>query len=328
MPESKVAVTGAAGFIGSHVCQALLEAGYRVVGVDNFDPYYDRRIKQRSLATLDEARGFTFVECDVRRTERLRSLLTDVEIVVHLAGRPGVRPSIDDPRPYTTMNVVGTASVLEAARVADVARFVFCSSSSVYGNSPETIHREDVSADRPISPYAASKRSGELLCEKYSRQYGLTVATVRLFSVYGARQRPDLAIHRFAQAILCSERVRQFGGGGSERDYTYIDDAVSGIVAAMDWTGVCSGTHEIFNLGESRSVQLSYLIQLLGESIGIEPRVEVLPDQPGDVHRTCADISKARDVLGYRPRVSIEDGVPLFVEWYRKSNGHAEFAAS
>ena len=152
MQEFKVAVTGAAGFIGSHVCQALLEAGCRVVGVDNFDPYYDRRIKQRSLAILDEARGFTFVECDVRSTETLRSLLTDVEIVVHLAGRPGVRASIDDPRPYMMMNVVGTASVLEAARVADVARFVFCSSSSVYGNSLETIHREDVSADRLISP--------------------------------------------------------------------------------------------------------------------------------------------------------------------------------
>lgn len=325
---TKIVVTGAAGFIGSHVCEAALEDNWDVFGIDNFDDFYDRRIKEASVQALNRRDGFEFVPCDIRETDRVAELLAGVDAVVHLAARAGVRPSIQNPALYMSVNVEGTASILEAARRAGVAKFVFGSSSSVYGDSVEAPFREDTPAVNPISPYAASKRSGELLCDVFSHLFGMTIATVRLFTVYGARQRPDLAIHKFTKAIFGSESIFQYGDGSSERDYTYIDDIVGGVLGAVRWTEAGSGTHEIFNLGESYTVRLSYLIQLLGESIGIEPRVEILPDQPGDVHRTCADISKARDVLGYCPKVSVEDGVPLFVEWYRKSKSHAEFAAS
>ena len=325
---TKIVITGAAGFIGSHVCSAALDDGRDVLGIDNFDAFYDRRIKEASVQVLNRRDGFEFVPCDIRETDGVAELFAGVDAVVHLAARAGVRPSIQNPALYMSVNVEGTASILEAARRAGVAKFVFGSSSSVYGDSVEAPFREDTPAVNPISPYGASKRAGELLCDVFSHLFGMTVATVRLFTVYGARQRPDLAIHKFTKAIIGSESIFQYGDGSSERDYTYIDDIVGGVLGAVRWTEAGSGTHEIFNLGESCTVRLSYLIQLLGESIGIEPRVEVLPDQPGDVHRTCADISKARDVLGYRPKVSIEDGVPLFVEWYRKSKAHAELAAS
>ena len=312
-------ITGAAGFIGSHVSEALIERGHEVTGVDNFDPFYAREVKERNLAGLRKLPGFRFVEADVARDPMP---LDGVEAVLHLAAKPGVRPSLEDPGAYMEANVTATARLIDAARRMGIARIVFGSSSSVYGNATPAPFAEDGPAVSPISPYAASKRAGELLAYAFAHLYPLKIICLRFFTVYGPRQRPDLAIHRFTDLIARGRPVRMHGDGSSERDYTYITDAVGGILAGLEWTASAApGTVETVNLGGGARVRLDRLIALIAAALGQEARIERHPDQPGDVRLTDADLVHAGRVLGFRPRVGIEEGIRKFVDWYEGVHG-------
>jgi len=316
-----VLVTGAAGFIGSHCCRALLDAGFGVSGLDNFDPFYDRRIKEQGLRELRGRPSFRFLEGDIRDPAAIRRAIEGCDVVLHLAARAGVRPSIEQPVLYSSINVDGTVHLLEACRDSGVRSFVFGSSSSVYGDSTEPPFRETAPAVSPISPYAATKRAGELLCEVYAHLYGMRIVSLRFFTVYGPRQRPDLAIHRFTRILASGGAISQYGDGSSERDYTHVDDIVRGVLGALRWVTEPGPAHEIFNLGESRTVSLSRLIELISGALGVTPAIEYLPEQPGDVRRTCADVSKAKQMLGYDPTMPIERGIPAFVDWFRGHHG-------
>ena len=318
---SRILITGAAGFIGSHACRVFLDREWLVTGLDNFDPFYDRAIKEQGLAELADEPGFRFVEGDIRDTATVNAVLEGVDVVLHLAARAGVRPSIEDPEAYVSVNVGGTATLLEVCNKLGIKRFVFGSSSSVYGDSTPVPFREDAPAVDPISPYAATKRAGELHCKVYAHLHGFRIAALRFFTVYGPRQRPDLAIHKFARLMSTGTPVIQFGGGSSERDYTHVDDIIQGTAAAVDWAMQEVPAFEVFNLGESKTTRLADLIEMIGNAVQIEPKIEVQPAAPGDVRRTFADISKARRVLGYDPQISIEDGIPQFVEWYQATYG-------
>jgi len=319
---TRLLVTGAAGFLGSHVAEALLARGDEVVGLDNFDPFYGRDVKEANLAALKKQPRFRFVEGDIRDAGLVRGLMTADTVIVHLAARAGVRPSIEDPAEYASVNVDGTVVLLEAARAAKSPAFVFAGSSSVYGDTTPVPFAESVAAVNPISPYAATKRAGELLCATYVHLFGMRIISLRFFTAYGPRQRPDLAIHSFTRLMASGQAVPQFGDGSTERDYTYVADIVQGVLAGCDWTRRPDGpAFEIVNLGESRTVRLDRLIALIGEALGVSPRIERRPMQPGDVQRTCADISKARALLGYQPVTAIEDGIPRFVRWYEETHG-------
>ena len=316
----KVLVTGAAGFIGSHVCEALVVRGHEVVGVDNFDDFYPRAVKQRNLEALRANRAFRLVEADVAREA---VPLDGVGAVVHLAAKAGVRPSLDDPAAYVEANVTGTARVLDAARRAGIARVVFGSSSSVYGDATPAPFAEDAPAVEPISPYAASKRAAELLAHAFAHLYPMRIVCLRFFTVYGPRQRPDLAIHRFTDRIARGQAIRMHGDGSSERDYTYISDAVDGVLAALTRTGDRGpdAAFELLNIGGGARVRLDRLIALIAAALGREPRIERHPDQPGDVRLTAADLHRAERALSYRPKVGIEDGIRNFVRWYEETHG-------
>src|SRR5574341_829841 len=292
-PE-RILVTGCAGFIGSHVTEALLARGDTVVGLDNFDPFYSPAEKRRNLEAAGGNPRFRLVEADIT-DPALGSRIGDgaFDVVVHLAAKAGVRPSIQDPLAYLKANVTGTQALLELARERKVARFVFGSSSSVYGDSAPVPFSEDFPADRPISPYAATKRAGELLCHTYHHLYGMGVLALRFFTVYGPRQRPDLAIRKFATLMLEGKPVPVFGDGRTERDYTWVEDIVHGVVAAVDRTRESPGEFEIINLGGNRTTALARLVELISGALGIEPKIERQPVQAGDVRRTCADIQKA-----------------------------------
>jgi UDP-glucuronate 4-epimerase len=319
-------VTGAAGFIGSHVVEALLAGGHHVTGLDNFDDLYPRAVKERNLAGAVGSEAFRLVEGDVRDGRLLADLLRAEMVVVHLAARAGVRPSIQEPELYASVNVLGTVRVLEAARLVGVRRVVFASSSSVYGDSAPVPFREDWPAVEPISPYAATKRAGELLCATYAHLYPLRIAALRLFTVYGPRQRPDLAIHAFTWRTAAGQSIPFYGDGSAERDYTYIDDIIGGVLGAVAWTGAEAGPGgalEIVNLGESRTTRLDRLVELIAAALAAEglpsvARLERRPPQPGDVRRTCADVTKARRLLGYAPTVLVEEGIPRFVRWFKE----------
>jgi UDP-glucuronate 4-epimerase len=315
-----VLVTGAAGFIGSHVAEALLARGHDVVGLDNFDPFYARAVKERNLEPLRRSPGFRFVEADVARHALP---LDQVAVIVHLAARPGVRPSLEDPAAYSDTNVTGTVRVFEAARRAGIVRIVFGSSSSVYGNGTPAPFAETAPAACPISPYAASKRAGELMAAAFAALYGMQIACLRFFTVYGPRQRPDLAIHRFTDLIARGQPVRMHGDGSSERDYTYISDCVDGVLAAVEWTGRprSHGLAEPINIGGGARVRLDRLITLIGRTLGREARIERHEDQPGDVRLTDADLRRARQEFGFQPKVGIEEGIRLFVRWYEGIHG-------
>ena len=310
-----VLVTGAAGFIGSHVTEGLLQRGHEVVGVDNFDPFYDRSVKERNLEVARAHDRFQLLELDIAEDGVLDTVPNGVESIIHLAALAGVRPSIAHPERYWRVNVMGTSALVRFAETRGIGTLVFASSSSVYGNNKKVPFSEADRVDHPISPYAATKKSGELLCHTATHLNGLTTLCLRFFTVYGPRQRPDLAIHKFARLMLADEPIPMFGDGSSSRDYTYISDTVDGVLKGWDWALQNEGSYEVVNLGESQTVTLSEMIRVIGEELGVEPRVKRLPMQPGDVDRTYADISKARSLFAYDPRVDFQEGIRRFVDW-------------
>src|SRR5690349_11749572 len=321
---SRLLVTGAAGFIGSHLVEGLARRGDEVVGIDNFDPFYAREMKERNLREIGRLPGFQFYEQDMLDVPGLAARLTPETVVVHLAAKAGVRPSLADPAAYAQANVTGTATVLEAARRAGVSRIVFGSSSSVYGDSTPVPFREDAVAIEPVSPYAATKRAGELLLDAVAPIYGFRSAALRFFTVYGPRQRPDLAIHAFARRMAAGETITLFGDGTQARDYTYCDDIVAGVLAAVDWTGAAPPGVQVFNLGGNRSIRTGDMVAEISRALGIEPKLEWGPMQPGDVQQTAADLTKSGAVLGYAPRTSFSEGVWRFVAWFREVYGRSD----
>ncbi len=318
---ARILVTGAAGFIGSHLAERLLARGDDVVGLDNFDPYYDIAIKERNVRSVAAAaerhgRSFRLVRGDIRDRKAVDDAMTGggvVSSIVHLAARAGVRPSIQEPALYQSVNVEGTVTLFEACRAHRISKFVFASSSSVYGANEKVPFHEDDRVDNPVSPYAATKKAGELLAFTYTHLYGMSITCLRFFTVYGPRQRPEMAIHLFTRAIHEGKPITVFGDGSSERDYTYIDDIIDGIVASLDR---CQG-YRIYNLGESRRVPMKELLSLLEKHVGKEAVLRHAPDQPGDVPITYADVSRARAELGYAPHVDIDAGLARFVAWFK-----------
>jgi len=310
-------VTGAAGFIGSHVARVLLDRGDRVVGVDSYDAFYERGVKEANAARLAGER-FEMVEADIRDREGMAALLDQArpDAVYHMAALAGVRPSIEDPGRYASVNVDGLVSVLDAARGSSCRRVLFASSSSVYGNNRKVPFAETDPVDEPISPYAATKRAGELLCHAYAHLFGLSIACLRLFTVFGPAQRPDLAIGKFMRLIAAGDPVPMFGDGTTSRDYTYISDIVGGCLAAETrLSSEPEGFCRIWNLGGSHPVTLAGMVEAIGEVIGRTPEIERLPLQAGDVDRTWADLTRSRAELGYEPKVSFADGLQRQWAW-------------
>ncbi|MBD0370783.1 MAG: SDR family NAD(P)-dependent oxidoreductase [Pyrinomonadaceae bacterium] len=317
----EILVTGGAGFIGSHLVDRLLsEDSWRVVVVDDFNNFYSPSLKRENVRAHFQNPAYRLVEADIRDRAALKRLFdeTKFDVIVHLAARAGVRPSLAEPQLYNETNVTGTLNLLELARAHNIKQFVFGSSSSVYGINAKVPFSEDDPTRQPISPYAATKAAGELLCHTYAHLYGIRTVALRFFTVYGARQRPDLAIHKFARLIDEGKPIPVFGDGTTRRDYTYIDDIIQGVRAAIDYT---ASDYEAINLGESRTVELRELIELLEKELGKRALVERQPMQPGDVPQTFADITKARRLLNYDPQTQIEEGIRRFIEWFRLDRG-------
>lgn len=315
----KALVTGGAGFIGSHLTDRLIAEHWTVTLLDNLDPFYDREIKISNVKSHQNDPLFRFVEMDVRDLDSLRQKLDgDYDVVVHLAAKAGVRPSIMDPISYQQVNVAGTQNMLELAKEWAVKQFIFASSSSVYGVNPNVPWSEEDHGLLPISPYASTKVSGELLGHVYSHLYGFRFIGLRLFTVYGPRQRPDLAIHKFARLLLSGVPLPIFGDGNMSRDYTFIDDIIAGIRAAMEYQ---DSLYEIINLGSHHTVTLLQMVKTLAEAMGIKPTLRFLPDQPGDVPQTYATVLKARKLLGYQPTTSFREGIEHFVSWLMPQAG-------
>ena len=311
----KALVTGAAGFIGSHLCERLLNDGLDVVGLDNFDDFYDPQVKRRNIELCLKNEGFELFEADIRDSSAVDKIISNgIEIIVHLAAKAGVRPSIAQPSLYTDVNINGTTVLLEAAKKHKISKFVFGSSSSVYGNNKKIPFSEEDNVDYPISPYAATKKAGELICHTYHHLYEISQSILRFFTVYGPRQRPDLAIHKFACLIEQGKPIPIYGNGTMMRDFTYIDDIINGVVAAMQ----NRPGFDIYNLGESRPVTVNDLICEIEKALGKKAIKEYLPPQPGDVERTYADVTKAVRELGYNPTTTLKEGLARFVEWFRQ----------
>lgn len=317
----RVLVTGTAGFIGSHLTDALLHRGDEVVGLDLFDDFYDPAIKRRNLREASRSEGFRLIEGDIRNSSVLEPALRDVDAVAHLAARAGVRPSIEDPRLYVSVNVDGTAALLDACRRAEVDRIVIASSSSVYGGLRTLPFREDMVLEHPYSPYGATKLACEFLAGTWAHLYGLRISCLRYFTVYGPRQRPEMAIHKFVRRIDRGEPVPVFGDGTSRRDYTYVADAVAGTIAALDALDSREPGNRVYNIGESETIELRELVALIARLVGKEPLRDERPDQPGDVPATWADIERAREELGYDPSTPLEEGLQRFIEWYGSEEG-------
>ena len=310
-----ILVTGGAGFIGSHLTRRLLGRGDQVTVLDDFNDFYDPARKRANIEPFLDNSAYKLVEGDIRDETLVDELFRDsgFDGVVHLAARAGVRPSLQEPILYEDTNCIGTLRLLEAARAHGPEIFIFGSSSSVYGINKKVPFSEADEVNQPISPYATTKRAGELLCYNYSHLYGLRTACLRFFTVYGPAQRPEMAIHKFTDILARGETIPLFGDGGSRRDYTYIDDIIDGVVATLD----LAPDFEILNLGGAETTALSDLVQWLADELGVEPKIEVLPDQPGDVPITYADVTKAKALVGYSPKVPIREGLKRFVEWYR-----------
>lgn len=314
-----ILITGGAGFIGSHLVDHLLQEGdWHVTVIDDFNDFYDPSIKRANIKRHLAHANYHLIEADIRDYQAMHQALSDSQFdcIVHLAARAGVRPSLTEPRLYVETNINGTMNLLELARERGIKQFVFGSSSSVYGTNEKVPFSEGDPILNPISPYAATKAAGELICHTYSHLYGMRIVCLRFFTVYGARQRPDLAIHKFAKLISSGKTIPVFGDGSTRRDYTYIDDIIAGVRAAI---GYDQSSYEVINLGESRTVELRELISLLESALGQTAKIDRQPMQPGDVPQTFADIAKARRLLNYNPQTQIEEGIKRFVEWFRES---------
>jgi len=314
---STILVTGGAGFIGSHLCERLLSDGVKVICLDNFDNFYDPDIKIKNAEGMTKKFQdlFELVTGDIRNSDHLKGIFqkNQIDFVIHLAARAGVRPSIADPLLYQDVNIRGTIVLLEACKEHGIQNFIFASSSSVYGENQRVPFTEEDLGILPISPYGATKRAGELLCYSYHHLYGMNIACLRIFTAYGPRQRPEMAIHKFTRLIDRGEKIPIYGDGSSRRDYTYIDDLIEGILGVIRY----HKGFEIYNLGESQTTSLIELIKLIEGAFGKKADIEMLELQPGDVSVTYADITKAKRMLKYRPKVKMEEGIKRFVEWYR-----------
>ncbi|MFZ0964934.1 MAG: SDR family NAD(P)-dependent oxidoreductase [Terriglobia bacterium] len=322
-----ILVTGGAGFIGSHLAQRLLQEGKRLAIVDNLDDYYPAELKRANLEEVRASGEFQFFPTDIRDAEKLRMVFTAFkpDAVIHLAARPGVRLSFAQPEAYTSINVLGTTQVLEISRQCGVGRLVFASSSSVYGHSSRAPFREDAAIAHPLSIYAATKVAGEAVAFTYSHSYAISVVCLRLFTAYGPRQRPDLAIRKFAHLIMEGEEVPIFGDGSLERDYTYIDDIVEGIVRALDF----AGGFEVFNLGNSHPVRIDAMVDALAQALGKRARRKYIPTPAGEMRLTHADLTRAREALGYSPKVGFDEGIRRFAEWLKaRHSPHTHFSSS
>lgn len=313
-------ITGGAGFIGSTLAEKLLEQGFNVIVVDNFCDFYDPKIKERNIKKCLENENYKLYRTDIRNKEELSKVFIEnkIDAVIHLAAMAGVRPSIEDPILYQEVNGIGTQNILECAKKNNVNKLVMASSSSVYGNCKEVPFKEDFVVDYAISPYAATKKSNEVMAHVYHHLYNMNIIMLRFFTVYGPKQRPDLAINKFTKLMLDSKKIPMFGDGTTSRDYTYVDDIVNGIIKSLEYVENNNKVYEIINLGNSNPTSLKEMINTIGEVLGVTPDIEQLPMQPGDVERTYADISKAKRLLGYEPKTSFKEGIQKFVEWYRK----------
>ena len=312
----RILVTGGAGFIGSHLVEKLLAAGREVAILDDFNDFYDPQIKHANIASF--GKDVVIHHVDLRDDASVRNVFRreKFDAIAHLAARAGVRPSIQHPRLYYDTNVTGTLHLLEAARVTEVGRFIFASSSSVYGASKTISFSEGQYLSQTLSPYGATKIAGEFLCSTYSHLHQMRAVALRYFTVYGPRQRPDLAIHRFTRRIYAGQPIEQFGDGTTRRDYTYIEDVIQGTMAALNYAGPL---FDIFNLGESETIELRNLIAAIENALGKKAKINRLPEQPGDMPLTCADISKARKLLGYKPTTRFSEGLPRFIDWFLHS---------
>ncbi len=315
----KIFVTGAAGFIGSHVVDQLLFQNHQVVGLDNFDSFYDEKIKRSNLASAIASSDFQLIEGDIRDRKLLDAIFGEIkpDAVIHLAARAGVRPSLEDPALYMDVNVTGTTNIFEAARKLQYPpKVIYASSSSVYGDRDTAPFRESENVDSPISPYAASKRACEIIAETFHHLYGLRITGLRFFTAYGPRNRPDLAIAKFTGLILQNKSIPIFGEGNTRRDYTYVSDIADGVIKAMHH---CNKLH-LYNLGNSSPTPLMTMVQTISETLGIKPVLDFQPEQPGDVRQTFADISLASNEIGFNPATSFTDGIRSYINWYRNTH--------
>ena len=315
-----ILITGGAGFIGSTLATKLLEKNNKVVVIDNFNDYYDPKIKYKNISKIKDNENFKIYSIDIRDRENIKKVFNEnhIDIIVHLAAMAGVRPSIENPILYQEVNGLGTQIILEEAKLHDIRNLVLASSSSVYGNCKETHFREDMIVDFAISTYAATKKANEVMAHVYHKLYDMNIIMLRFFTVYGPKQRPDLAINKFTRLILNDEPIPMYGDGTTSRDYTYIDDIVSGIIKSCDYVENNKNVYEIINLGSNNPISLKEMIKIIGEVLGKEPKINQLPMQPGDVDITYADISKAEKLLGYKPSITFKEGIEKFFEWYKK----------
>lgn len=312
-----ILITGAAGFMGSHLSEAMIKNGHQVVGIDNFDAYYPRPLKEHNLRDVLQCDAFTLIEGDIRNTGLMDELVRThrPEVILHWAAKAGVRPSIEKPADYASVNVEGTAAVLQAASQFPATKIIFASSSSIYGAANPLPFVEQADVSRPISPYAATKIACEALCHSFHHLYGLPIICLRLFTVYGPRQRPDLAINKFARLISEDQPIPLFGDGCSTRDYTYVDDVVDAVSRAVS----ADFKFEIVNIGSGNPISLADLVTELQNAMGSEATIDWQPDQPGDVPHTHADITRANQILGWQPQMTIAEGLKRFTQWYKKN---------
>ena len=312
-------ITGGAGFIGSSLAEQLLKNGNKVVTIDNFCDFYNPKIKENNVKELINNVNFKLYKEDIRNRQAIKQIFdkNKIDVVMHLAAMAGVRPSIENPILYQEVNCMGTQNILEEMRHHNILNLVMASSSSVYGNCKEVPFNEDMVVDFAISPYAATKKSNEVMTHVYHKLYNMNVVMLRFFTVYGPKQRPDLAINKFTRLMLENKSIPMFGDGNTARDYTYVDDIVDGITRCMRYTLNNKDVYEILNIGNSEPVTLKEMIQVIGDVLNIEPKIKQLPMQPGDVNRTYADITKAKKMLGYEPKTTFREGIKNFINWYK-----------
>lgn len=314
-------VTGGAGFIGSTLSERLIKDGNNVVVIDNFCDFYNPLIKENNIKELIKEANFKLYKNDIRDREAVKNIFenNNIDVVIHLAAMAGVRPSIENPVLYQDVNCMGTQNILEEMNSHNVKNLVMASSSSVYGNCKEVPFREDMIVDFAISPYAATKKANEVMAHVYHKLYNMNIVMLRFFTVYGPKQRPDLAINKFTRLMLEGKEIPMFGDGTTSRDYTYIDDIVDGVIKSCDYVMNHQNVYEILNLGNSSPTSLVEMINTIGRTLGIDPKIKTLPMQPGDVERTFADVSNAKELLGYEPKTSFEEGIKKFVNWYKEN---------